>query len=339
MMKFDAVVGNPPYQETGDARDEPIYHLFYDAAEKLAARYSLISPGRFLFNAGQTPKQWNNKMLTDEHLKVVSYEQDSAKVFPNTDIKGGVTVIYRDQSQDFGAIGTFTHLPELATIAKKVSAAHSGASFSEIVQPQGIYRFSDIFFKSFPQAAAMQGAGTKNKIVSKSFSEMKFAFSEHSKGKDSIKMLGLVKGRRINKWIDSQYLSAPDSFTKWRVIIPESNGSGAIGEVLSTPLIGQPLIGHTDTFLSIGEFDTELESENCLKYVKSKFARTMLGILKITQHNSRSTWQKVPMQDFTSTSDIDWSRSIAEIDQQLYAKYGLDQHEIDFIETRVKEMA
>ena len=162
---------------------------------------------------------------------------------------------------------------------------------------------------------------------------MKFAFLENPKDEDSVKMLGLVKGKRLYKWIDKKYLSLPDSFTKWRVIIPESNGSGAIGEVLSTPLIG-----HADTFLSVGQFDTALDAENCMKYVKSKFARTMLGILKITQHNSRSTWEKVPLQDFTVNSDIDWSKSIPEIDQQLYKKYGLKQEEIDFIETRVKAM-
>jgi hypothetical protein len=339
MMKFDAVVGNPPYQQSGDARDEPIYHLFYEAAEKLGEHYSLISPGRFLFNAGQTPKQWNSKMLADKHAKVVLYEQDSSKIFPNTDIKGGVAVIYRDKNQDFGPIGFFTHMPELTTIAKKVSKLNlDTVSFSNLVQPQGIYRFSDKFFEDFPHAEAMQGAGTKNKIVSKSFSEMKFAFLENPKDEDSVKMLGLVKGKRLYKWIDKKYLSLPDSFTKWRVIIPESNGSGAIGEVLSTPLIGQPLIGHADTFLSVGQFDTALDAENCMKYVKSKFARTMLGILKITQHNSRSTWEKVPLQDFTVNSDIDWSKSIPEIDQQLYKKYGLKQEEIDFIETRVKAM-
>ncbi len=337
-MRFDAVVGNPPYQETGDARDEPIYHLFYDAAEKIADRYSLISPGRFLFNAGQTPKQWNRKMLTDEHIKVSLYEQDSSKIFPKTDIKGGVAIIYRDKNQNFGSIGTFTHLPELNTIAKKVSSSTKGASFSELVQPQGIYRFSEKFFKTFPQAETMQGAGTKSKIVSKSFTEMDFAFLEHPANNDSVKMLGLVKGKRHYKWINKEYLSLPDSFETWRVILPESNGSGAIGEVLSTPLIGQPLIGHADTFLSVGQFDTEIEAENCMKYIKSKFTRTMLGILKITQHNSRSTWAKVPLQDFTASSDIDWSRSISEIDQQLYRKYSLSNEEIGFIETRVREM-
>ena len=121
-------------------------------------------------------------------------------------------------------------------------------------------------------------------------------------------------------------------------MVPTSNGSGALGEVLSTPLIGEPLIGFTETFISIGLVDTREEAEAILKYVKSKFARTMLGILKITQSNTRKTWRMVPLQDFTSQSDIDWSQSVAEIDRQLYEKYGLADNEIEFIETHVKEM-
>lgn len=97
-MKFDVVVGNPPYQEESQGtskRDEPIYHLFYELAFKVGTEVSLISPARFLFNAGSTPKQWNQKMLNDPHVKVAYYEQKSGSVFPNTDIKGGVAVLYR----------------------------------------------------------------------------------------------------------------------------------------------------------------------------------------------------------------------------------------------------
>ena len=99
------------------------------------------------------------------------------------------------------------------------------------------------------------------------------------------------------------------------------------------------MIGHTDTFLSIGKLDNEEEANALLKYIKSKFARTMLGVKKATQHNPRSTWEYVPLQDFTTDSDIDWSKSIPEIDQQLYQKYDLSPEEISFIETHVKEMS
>ena len=83
----------------------------------------------------------------------------------------------------------------------------------------------------------------------------------------------------------------------------------------------------------------ETEAQNALKYIKSKFCRTMLGILKITQDNNRDTWRMVPLQDFTAHSDIDWSKSVVEIDRQLYRKYDLTADEIEFIETHVKEMA
>ncbi len=336
-MKFNVIVGNPPYQQSGVARDEPIYQYFYDFSENLSEKYILISPARFLFNAGQTSKIWNEKMLSDKHLKVVLYEQDSSKLFEHTDIKGGLAILFRNKNQVFEPIKTFTHFPELSTISKKV-VQKIELSFSELVQSQGIYRFSNTFFSEFPHAEKLQGKGTKNKIVSKSFSKMDFAFLDNCKNQDSIKILGLVNAKRQYKWIDKKYLSLPDSFGKWKVIVPEANGSGVIGEVLSTPIIGQPFIGHTDTFLSIGAFDNEIEAQNVLKYIKSKFTRTMLGLLKITQHNTRATWQKVPLQDFTSASDIDWTKSISEIDQQLYAKYNLNQDEIEFIEKMIKPM-
>ena len=106
-----------------------------------------------------------------------------------------------------------------------------------------------------------------------------------------------------------------------------------MGEVVSTPLVGW-----TQTFMGFGTFNNRLEADNALKYFKSKFARTMLAVLKITQDNPISTWAKVPLQDFTANSDIDWTKSIPEIDQQLYKKYGLNQEEINFVEEKVKPM-
>lgn len=92
-FKFDVVIGNPPYQEEsiGDNKTfaPPVYHKFLDQSYKVGNIVEMIHPGRFLFNAGSTPKAWNKKMLSDRHLKVLYYEQNSAKVFANTDIKGG----------------------------------------------------------------------------------------------------------------------------------------------------------------------------------------------------------------------------------------------------------
>src|SRR5574344_2010252 len=92
-MKFTAIVGNPPYQETKEGTsDNPIYHLFMDVSYKISDIVTLITPGRILFNAGKTPKEWNDKVLNDEHFKVIWYKSKSTEVFPNVDIKGGVAV-------------------------------------------------------------------------------------------------------------------------------------------------------------------------------------------------------------------------------------------------------
>ena len=96
---FDYVIGNPPYMEitkSDSTRMPPVYNAFMDASYKVANKVELITPARFLFNAGYTPKAWNEKMLNDEHFKVLLYEMDASKVFPNTDIKGGVAGTYRD---------------------------------------------------------------------------------------------------------------------------------------------------------------------------------------------------------------------------------------------------
>ena len=151
-------------------------------------------------------------------------------------------------------------------------------------------------------------------------------------------MLGLVKNIRTYKYIQLKYIEPSDNIMKYKVILPKSNGTGALGETLSTPLIGSPLMGYTQSFIGIGAFNNINEAEACLKYIKSKFARVMLGVLKATQDNNRDVWRLVPLQDFTSRSDIDWSKSVAEIDQQLYAKYGLDESEIAFSESKIKPM-
>ena len=130
----------------------------------------------------------------------------------------------------------------------------------------------------------------------------------------------------------------PDALERFKVALPKANGSGAFGEALARPAVLGPGEAVTGTFITIGAFDSVEEAQSCLKYIKSKFARAMLGVLKVTQDNLARVWRQVPAQDFTTGSDIDWSKPIPEIDQQLYAKYGLDGDEVEFIESNVKPM-
>ncbi|HFU3842603.1 TPA: Eco57I restriction-modification methylase domain-containing protein [Streptococcus suis] len=341
-VKFDIVIGNPPYQEEtiGDNSTfaPPIYHRFMDLSYELADKTVLITPARFLFNAGSTPKAWNKKMLEDEHLKVIYFEQNSANIFPNTDIKGGVAVTYRNAKENFGAIETFTAFESLNSILHKVVPL-TKVTLDSIISGRGVYKLSDKALLDYPEIEYIQSKGHQFDVGSGAFKILSdIVYFDDQQSENDVQILGLENLNRTYKWIKQDYLNPPESFYKYKVFFPQANGSGAIGEVLSTPLIGDPLIGATETFLSIGGFDTKEEAEACLKYIKTKFVRAMLGVLKITQATTRDKWTKVPLQDFTSNSDIDWSRSISDIDAQFYQKYGLSDEEIDFIESKVKEM-
>lgn len=340
-MKFDFIIGNPPYQDETLGENAtyapPIYHLFMDESFQIANRVELIHPARFLFNAGSTPKAWNKKMLADEHFKVLYYEQDSSKVFANTDIKGGVAITYRDSDNVFGAIETFTSFPELNSIMRKVNTPLDD-NLSNIVYTQNRFNLTNLF-EDFPGTVSGIGSNGKDSRFEKNIFQKVCQVFSTNEISNAIKVLGIIDNKRVWRYISLRYVDQNhENLMKYKVLVPTSNGSGAIGEVLSTPLIGSPLIGYTRSFIGIGAFDTKEEGEAALKYIKSKFCRTMLGILKITQDNNKPTWRYVPLQDFTVNSDIDWTQSVAEIDRQLYAKYGLEDNEIAFIESHVKEM-
>ena len=344
IMKFDFVIGNPPYQgETiGDNTTyaPPIYHLFLDSAYAIADVVEMIHPARFLFNAGSTPKAWNHKMLNDEHFQILHYEPNSSEIFSNTDIKGGIAISYHNIKKRFEPIETFTSFPEINSVLKKVSHREDFQSLSDIVSSRTTYRLTDDVHKDYPNAISKLSKGHAYDMASNIFQRLPEIFYDQkpNDGKSYLKLFGRQNNKRLYKWIQKNYVQENEITYKYKVMVPQANGSGALEEVLSTPLIGEPLIGFTETFISIGLVDTREEAEAILKYVKSKFARTMLGVLKITQSNTRKTWRMVPLQDFTSQSDIDWSKSIADIDRQLYEKYGLADNEIEFIETHVKEM-
>lgn len=154
-----------------------------------------------------------------------------------------------------------------------------------------------------------------------------------------VKILGLLNHKRVYRWINSEYIDVSKStnYNKYKVLFPV-NGSGSIGESIGMPIIGEPFTAHTKTFFSIGKFDDIQSAENCLKYLKTKFCRALFGILKITESNRKNVWKFVPEQDFSNQSDIDWKFSIADIDQQFYAKYRFNDTDIEFIEKNVRPM-
>ncbi|VNW11420.1 type II restriction endonuclease [Streptococcus pneumoniae] len=338
-MKFDVVIGNPPYQEEAQGtstKDMPIYHKFISESYKISKKASLITPARFLSNAGGTPKTWNQQMLNNQHVKVSFFEQKSGNVFPGTDIKGGVAVTYYDTEQEFEPIEVFVPFIEMNSIRKKVIKKNF-ESIDQFVTNRGSYRYSDLIYTDFPN---LMKRVSDRRVASNAFEKLPELFFDvkPEDGNEYIKIYGRFNNERVYKWFRKDYVTCPSNFEKYKIILPKANGSGAIGEVLSTPVIGYPVIGYTETFISVGEFNSLEEAEACLKYIKSKFLRTMLGVLKITQDNTKAVWHYIPLQDFTVNSDIDWTQSVADIDRQLYQKYDLSPEEIAFIEAHVREM-
>ena len=155
-MKFDFCIGNPPYQDVtlGDNKGfaPPVYNKFIDAACTVADKVELIHPARFLFNAGSTPKAWNEKMLNDPHFKVLKYEEDCTKVFSNTEIKGGIAITYYDNGMDYGSIGVFTPYEQLNSILNKVILRDDFYSMSDIVITRTAYRLTEDMHRDYPSA-------------------------------------------------------------------------------------------------------------------------------------------------------------------------------------------
>ena len=278
-------------------------------------------------------------MLNDEHFKVVWYNSNSSEVFPNVDIKGGVTVTLRNTNIKFGKIGIFAKHKEVSTIINKVIATEF-ISLKNIVYAPESYRLSKLFHSEKPEISNLLSKGHLYDLTTNIFDKLSnYLYDEKpSDNNKYIQIYGRINNERTFKWILRKYVDPHENLDKYKVILPKSNGSGSFGEALTMPIVGLAGQGHTQTFISIGKFNTLEEAEACLKYIKTKLARLLLSSLKVTQDNKKETWSNVPLQDFTSTSDIDWSQSISDIDRQLYAKYGLSDEEIAFIEKMIKPM-
>ena len=343
-MKFDYIIGNPPYQDEvlGDNKTfaPPIYHLFMDSVRDVASRVELITPARFLFNAGSTPKEWNNRMLADPHFKVVSFFENAKDVFANVGIAGGVAISYFDSVKLFDPIRLFIPNQVLSSIYHKVTGADDFVGLNTIAVTAYAYRFTEKMHTENPQLRSKLSKGHDYDLKSSVLKRIPEVFYDTVPDDgDYALMIGRLDNERVRKYIRRDYINDVVNFDTYKVLIPKAAGSGDYGSVLSPMEVGVPHEGHIETFMSIGSFQEEIEAINCIKYLKGKFARALLGILKVTQDNPPDKWSCIPIQDFSSSSDIDWSASNKNIDRQLYLKYGLTDDEVAFIETHVKEMS
>ena len=334
MKKFFAVIGNPPYQEEQTNQTDPgkknfappIYHTYLSEAYKIADKVEMIHPARFLFNAGATPKQWNEKMLADEHLSVLFYEENSEKIFPSlsTPIKGGVVVTMHDMTKKYRAIEVFTPYAELNSILTKVKNHKSYKSLSDVVYSRSTYGLTPELHIDYPKAVDMLSKGHLYDMSSNIFKLLPQVFFDKipKDGNEYVCILGIDEDRTY-KYIKRKYVKQVDNLDKFKVFIAQAYGSGTLGETMSELVVEKPGVGSTETFVSLGAFDTKKEAVNAAKYIKTKFVRVLIGVLKVTPMANKPVWKYVALQDFTSLSDIDWTKSVHVIDLQLYHNSGL----------------
>ena len=278
-------------------------------------------------------------MLNSRHFSVLTYYIDSTDVFPYIFILGGVAITYYDKTKEHKEIGLMLPFPELFPIVEKVQTKDGFEPLSNLFYPNNSYHFIEQLYTDKPKLVGCLSDVYKFDLGPKVFVLMPDAFFDEKGDNPPYACInGNVQYQRVTKYIEEKYITCPDNYDCYKVFVAISDGSGSFGEVLSSPFVGMPKEGCTISYLSIGKFDDEETAINLSQYLKTKFLRALLNAMKISRYNPAPVWNLIPVQDFTPASDIDWSQSIARIDQQLYHKYALTDEEIDFIETHVKEM-
>ena len=350
-VKFDYIVGNPPYQVSdggAGASATPVYQLFSDVSKNLATVHCLVQPARWM-TGGKRLDAYRQDMMEDTHIKAIDDFADSKSVFSNVEINGGI-VIYVYDNDYSGPVDYTRHSFGNTTTMKRslkeqdceivirentlVDIYHAVRDYDKTAK-----HVSDITSARKPYGLATDAIGHESKYG--------LPVMSRSKIDDGYSILGIDSNRkRVTVYVDKNYpFPKMDNIDKYKLFVSKAYGAGkAIGEsentlVMCAPVVAAPNQACTETFLEIGSFDTKEEAENFYSYFKTKFFRTLLGIRKQTQDTKRSTYAFVPLQDFTPSSDIDWSLPVPQIDEQLYAKYDLSDDEIDFIESHVKAMA
>lgn len=347
-MKFNAVVGNPPYQvkqasdndSANSSMAGAIYPIFVDLAINVKPNYvSLITPSRWMTKTGRgVSDTWVNEKINCNHFITLHDFTVATDCFDNVEIKGGVNYfLYSDKYNDMcdytmhqNGIAVcqrnFLNSYGLGIVVRDSMAMNI---LNKIIAIEGQYYTTNNF-------ADLVGPNT--------------LFCDCAKGILNTSWDGYVETRDeehdikyyLNKnrvkcgyaWIKpSDMIKSYDVVNIHKVYIPEAGGSGTDANVLGTPFYGEPGSICSQTYICIG-YDTKkhnfskIECENIISYIKTKFFRYLVSIKKKTQHAFAQVYQFVPLQDFSKP----WT------DEELYSKYNLDMFEREYIESLINPM-
>lgn len=321
-MKFDVIIGNPPYQlSDGENLNgaTPIYDQFVNQAKKLNPRYlSMIIPARW-FTGGRGLDKFRDAMLTDKHISQLHDYPNSSDCFTGVEIKGGVCYFLWEESYQ-GDCLVVTHqngeVGEGLSRPLKEGNLDIFIRYNQAVEIlHKVANFKEESFSSIVSSAKPFGLRTFFKG-----NPTPYKSSEHNVKLFQNRGIGYVKQEEIpvnKQWIHTH-----------KVIAPYAVGSGDSKTDWVKPIYAGLGTACTETYLVMGPFDSQEICENVMSYINTRFFHFMLTLKKNTQHTTKKVYELVPMQDFSKP----WA------DKELYEKYQLTKDEIQYIESMIRPM-
>lgn len=345
-MNFDVIISNPPYQMTfgieggNSANAKSIYNQFMDKTVRLNPRYLvMITPSRWMTKTAQgIPDAWVDAVLASNGFKVIHDYENASECFPGVEIKGGVNYFlfekdyngqceYYFHSSDGEIIHRFDYLDsKRAGIVVRDPKAYS--VLGKIEKVEGKY-YTDAE-NNFSGLVSAKHFFDNSTYLTSNWTGYKSERDETY----SIKYYLNVNRERTYRWISASQLPK-NSGTQdiWKIFIPAAGGSGADDIILGKPFVGEPGSVCSQTFLVIG-YDpkkhnfSEVQCNNIIKYIQTKFFRYLVSIKKKTQNGPRGVYQFVPLQDFNNEIT----------DEMLYKKYNLSLDEQELIESSIRPL-
>lgn len=334
-MKFKAIVGNPPYQVMdggNNASAIPVYNNFVDIARSLEPYYiSMIMPSRWCVS-GRGLDEFRTSMLADNHLSEMFDFQNGGDCFPGIRIGGGISYFLWDEKDNSNLI-SITNMPDIE---------HRGAEIRPAMEFGLDFMIRNNHVRNIIKKVHAHNFMPVSEL---SWAQKPFGFRTNYtdfKPTGEIKLYTKKSKSGIGYVAKSDVLKNKDYIGDWQVVtsrstsVPEED-NGQVLRAVQT-FISEPGSVVTESYVVVASFKTKDEANNFLKYLKTKFFRILCQVLIVSPDVSAKTFSLVPLQDFTPASDIDWTQSVADIDRQLYRKYGLSEEEVAFIEKMIKPM-
>jgi len=322
-MKFDVIVGNPPYQMSDGGFDKsasPIYHKFVQQAKKLNPRYlTMIIPARW-YSGGKGLDAFRSEMLKDDRLAVIHDFPETSDCFPGLNIRGGVCYFLWDKEHK-GNCEIITHKSGIAGISVERPLLEKGSEvfirYNEAISIlRKVQKFKEDSFQKIVSSRKPFGLATNFNAFAKSETSQKNIFLYRFGDNGFINLNQIEKNK---SWVKD-----------YKVLVPKASPGSDVypHQVLGTPLLSEPNSCCTETYIVIGPFANKKISKNVMSYLSTSFLRFLVILIKNTQDVPKGVYGFVPMQNF----DESWT------DEKLYKKYGITQNEQNFINTLVRPM-